>query len=426
MEVCVSPSPLHGTLPAPPSKSVSHRTIFAAALCKEPCKIEHIALSEDILATINAFRTLGKNIEIADDSSLLFSGELSSGNVQIDCGESGSTLRFIIPVLAALGMEAELKGHGKLPSRPLDPIIDLLSQMGIEFSNSKGLPLRMKGRLSGTDFSIRADVSSQFITGLLFAAPLLNQDCSIHLIGKRVSQPYLDITIDVLRQFGIQIKETESGYLIPGGQEYQACDSFVEGDFSNAAFFLCAGAIGNDPVILTGLNLQSYQGDREVISILKRFGARISEEGSQIQVCGGTLHGIAIDAENIPDLVPVLSVVAAYADGKTEIKNAGRLRIKECDRLRAVRKFLSQFGTKVLEYPDRLVIYGSGGIPLKGGCSVSSHNDHRIAMSEAIAAGYSYEPVIIDRAESVNKSYPGFYQDFQRLGGKYHVIDVGE
>lgn len=426
MEVCVTPSPLRGILTAPPSKSVSHRLLFAAALCKKPCKIRNITLSEDVLATIRAFQALGKNMEPEDDSTLLLSGEVSNRNVKIDCGESGSTLRFLIPVLAALGIEAELTGHGKLPSRPLDPIIELLSKNGIEFSHTNGLPLRMKGKLQGSEFSIRSDVSSQFITGLLFAAPILERDLTIQLVGKRVSQPYLDITVDVLRQYGIMVKETEMGYQVLEGQDFKACDCAVEGDYSNAAFFLCAGAMGILPITINGLNPQSYQGDREILSILHQFGAEISNIGNQIQIRGGALRGITIDAENIPDLIPILSVVAAFAEGDTVIENAGRLRIKECDRLSAVSEFLTQFGAKVWEYPEKLVIRGSAGIPLRGGCFVSAHNDHRIAMAEAVAAAYSCDPVTISSAESVKKSYPAFYEDFNTLGGNANVIHVGK
>ncbi len=425
MEVRISPSPLHGAIPAPPSKSVSHRLLFAASLAEQPCTIENITLSDDVLATIGAFQALGKKIEIFENS-LSLSGSLSCRSVQIDCGESGSTLRFLIPVLAALGVEAELIGHGRLPSRPLDPIVSLLAQNGIAFSNSGRLPLHMEGNLRGSEFAVRADISSQFITGLLFAAPLLNKDCAISLIGKRVSQPYLDITVDVLSQYGIEVKETEYGYFVPEKQKYRSCNCKVEGDYSNAAFFLCAGAIGKKPVTVKGLNPQSKQGDREILSLLKQFGAKILEAEGQIQICGGTLWGITIDAEDIPDLVPILSVVAAFAEGDTVIENAGRLRIKECDRLRAVSDFLTKLGGKAEEFLDRLVIHGNGGKPLPGGCTVSSWNDHRIAMSETIAAAYSIHPVEIAGAECVKKSYPGFYQDINELGGIANVVHVGE
>ena len=377
----IHPSKLSGTVKAIASKSQAHRGLICAYLSGTPDCIEYDTTSKDIEATVNCLAELKK------DSPILH------------VGESGSTYRFLLPIVAALGKNAAFVLEGRLPERPLIPLFE-------DFR--RGNPLK-----SGV-FELDATVSSQFISGLLFALPLLDGDSEIRLLGKPESAPYVEMTVDMLNRFGVEVGFDGDVFTVRGNQTYRSHGRIiVEGDWSNAAFWLCAGAMSEKSVGCTGLDLQSIQGDRAVLDILRRFGAEVHTDGDCVKVRGGELHGIGIDASDIPDLVPILSVVATHAAGVTEIYNAGRLRLKESDRLAAVTETLTILGADIVEKRDGLVIHG--GTPLKGG-TVSSHNDHRIAMSAAVAGAVLCEKsVIIEGADAVNKSYPRFFSDLQFL-----------
>ena len=349
----------------------------------------------------------------------------------LDAGESGSTLRFLLPVAGALGADTSFAMKGRLSSRPLSPLDEELRAHGCALSPQGSNPLQLQGQLSGGTFTIRGDVSSQFISGLLFALPLLHSGGDIRITGILESKPYVDMTIAALSEYSISVADGTDfeGYTVAGGQTYQSPGTVrVEGDWSNAAFWLCAGAlataqctgaVGNHPMTVTNLDHESLQGDRRILALLERFGARVTRGESSAAVVPGMLQGIIIDAGDIPDLVPVLAAVASVAGGETVITNAGRLRLKESDRLKTVAGTLSTLGADINETADGLLIRGKTS--LHGG-TVDACGDHRIAMTAAIASVACCRPVTVRNAEAVNKSYPDFFKDLTALGGTIEEV----
>jgi 3-phosphoshikimate 1-carboxyvinyltransferase len=416
-DVKVSPRELNGAVRAIPSKSQAHRALICAALADKPTSIACEGSSDDITATADCLSALGAKIE--RESGVYVVHPLKRGTNDIaalSCGESGSTFRFMLPIVGALGRKVSFILKGRLPERPLSPLYEELVRHGAELSPQGTVPFCASEGIAPGHYSLDAGVSSQFISGLLFALPLLDGDSELQLTGQAESFPYIELTLAMLEIFGIKTEFKGNGFFIPGGQTYRSPGKvMVEGDWSNAAFWLSAGAIGKGRITCTGLNFNSRQGDRAILDILAKFGARIEikESDSAVTVSGGKLRGIEIDARDIPDLVPVLSVVAAVAGGTTVIRNAGRLRTKESDRLAAVSDILRALGADADETTDGLIIHG--GKAFKGG-KVSSRGDHRIAMSAAIAATICAEPVVIQGAQAVNKSYPGFFDDLRLLG----------
>ncbi len=420
MKKTLMPQSLHGCIGAPASKSQAHRLLICAALSQTPSVLRCDGLSDDIEATIRCLRAMGAEI-LVDDTAISVSpiAVLPSENCILDCGESGSTLRFLLPVVGALGLPVTFQMAGRLPERPLAPLDAQLIQHGMALTQ-EGTLLHCRGNLTAGAYQIPGNISSQFISGLLFALPLLSGDSTLTVTETLESSAYVTMTEQALTLADIRFSKVNSVYQISGAQRYQIPSHLtVEGDWSNAAFWLCAGAITANPLTVSGLNLQSAQGDRRILSLLCQFGAEFSVTDTTITIRGGNLHGIRIDAAEIPDLVPILSVVAAAAEGETAIVNAARLRLKESDRLHTVYQMLSALGAKIEELPDGLYI--SGGHPLTGGC-VSACGDHRIAMSAAICSLLCESAVTIDGSESVNKSYPGFWEDFRQLCKKEEPI----
>ena len=369
-------------------------------------------MSVDIRATIDAMTALGAKFSV-NGSEITVSGignapGSNTGRAVIDCCESGSTLRFLIPVAAAFGRDSEFLGRGRLPQRPIDIYIRELSARGVTFKTT-AMPYIMSGQLSGGRFELEGNVSSQFITGLLFALPLLPEDSEIVMTSRLESRPYVDMTIDMLSRFGIEVTDCGDLFVIPGRQCYRPCDIHIEGDYSQAAFFRAANAIGSS-VIMNGLDPDSVQGDRRIMEL-----APVPDSGK------ADLPGFTVDCSDIPDLVPILSVLGAYSSGESVIYNAERLRIKESDRLESAAAMLNNIGGDVTVKADGLVIRPTG--QLKGGI-VDGCGDHRIVMAAAIAALGCSGDVIIKGAEAVNKSYPEFFSDYIKLGGKAHVIDL--
>ena len=413
--VTVYPGRLEGTLTPPPSKSAAHRAILGAALCKGISTISPIALSDDITATLEAIRALGATATLEGTKLTVDgSGTFQKENVQINCMESGSTLRFLIPVAAAGGVTAEFTGRGRLPQRPIGIYLDCLPPCGVQCITQGGLPLHIRGKLQPGIFSLPGDVSSQFITGLLYALPLLEGESRIVLTTPLQSAGYVDMTIHTLNQFGVAVERLPDGYRIPGGQQYRPSDIQVEADWSQAAFFLAAGALGGD-VTLEGLLPLSTQGDREAAHLFTRYGALISWSGGRLRCRSKFLCHQEIDASHIPDLVPILAVTAALSKGETRIGGAARLRIKESDRLTTTQNLINRLGGHCRQFRDGLVIQG---VPTLSGGQVDGAGDHRIVMAAAIAALGASSPVTVLGAEAVNKSYPAFFEDFKRLGGR--------
>ncbi len=414
--------PLSGAVKAPLSKSNLHRLIIASSLCfDEETVIHSYTLNDDIRATASVMEAAGASIAFEADHICIKGIRQLKKDFIADCVESGSTLRFLVPVLSALGANCLFRGQGRLPQRPITPLIEQMEQHGASF-DSAALPFSLSAQLKSGTFIFPGNISSQYISGLLFALPLLQGDSQIILTSPLESQAYVEMTLSVLQQFGIKvICENPQTYVIPGGQSYHSPAHLTsEGDWSNAAFWLCAGAL-NSPVTVDGLQRNSLQGDKAVCDILQQMGAFVQYSNNSVTVLPGTLHGITIDGSQIPDLIPILSVVAACAEGTTHIINSARLRIKESDRLASTAQLLSKLGASVQEESDGLLIHGSA---LNGG-TVDSFNDHRIAMSAAIASLCCKEPVLIENPTCVNKSYPTFYDEFSHLGGNVHVIQLG-
>lgn len=409
MDMLIKSSRLHGIVDIPASKSVAHRILICSALAEGQSQILGLKYSKDIDATIEAMSALGAEFLIGQHCSHIqqvFGIEKIPEKAVINCNESGSTLRFIIPVAAALGVETEFHGRGRLPQRPIDIYTRELTKHGITFNYNNTMPFTISGRLTSGTYEIEGNVSSQFITGLLFALPLIEGDSEIVLTSKLQSRPYVDITIDVMKRFGISIEETENSFKIKGGQKYIPQIETVEGDYSQSAFFYVANALGSD-VSMKNLNPESVQGDKKIIDIIKSATKN------------GRITGFCADCSNIPDLVPILSVLGAYGTEKSVIYNAERLRIKESDRLAACADMLNNLGGNVTVTPDGLEINPTGN--MHGG-TVDSCGDHRIVMAAAIAALGCNGDVIIKGAEAVEKSYPDFFEDYKNLGGVADVI----
>lgn len=424
MHAVISPSQLSGKIRVPPSKSASHRALICAALADGTSRIHNIRQSKDILATVQAMKAAGAEFEFNGDSVVVtgIGGKTNVKNADIYCNESGSTLRFIIPICCALGINAQYFGKGKLPSRPITPYLTEFVDHGVSFDYQGTMPFRTSGRLFGGKFYIDGGISSQFITGLLLALPLVNGESEIHINGRLESKPYIDITIDVLKQFSIKVFQTEYGYKVSGGQRFKPCDFTVEADFSQAAFFLVASALKGNKIECTGLNLSSVQGDKHIIDILRSCGAEIKADNSSISVCADTLSPFKVSAADIPDLVPALCVLGAACRGKSEISDIERLRIKESDRVASSIALVNSLGGKAYEQSGKIIIEGNGE-KLSGG-TIDSFNDHRIAMAAAVAACICRSDAIIKNCEAVNKSYPCFYEDYNKIGGKANVVSM--
>ena len=387
MNVTITPGPLAGTITPPPSKSQAHRLLIAAALGTGESHIENLAHSQDIDATLRCMDALKAP---------------GDGLPELDCGESGSTLRFLIPVALALRGGGKFTGRGRLMERPQEPYFAIFREKGISYEQKDGT-LTVRGRLTPGDYTLPGDVSSQFVTGLLYALPLLKGDSRILLTTPLESRGYIDMTLDALEQFGVRaVCDGDRTFRVPGNQTYQPRDLTIEADWSNAAFWYAAQFVGCD-LEIQGLNAFSAQGDMRIVP----YFVKLQGKGP-----------VDLDVSQCPDLVPPLAAMAALRGGETtRIVNAARLRIKESDRLAAVTQVLNALGGRVEEYEDHLVIHGRER--LAGGVAVSGHNDHRIAMMAAIAAIRCQGPVTITGAECVKKSYPDFWEDYRSLGGRY-------
>lgn len=419
MNITITPGPLSGSLRVPSSKSMTHREIIAAALAKGQTEVTGISWSQDIKATCRILTLLGasmKKLESPEGITLHIEGGLrkQTGLLTADAGESGSTLRFLIPLALISGNPVVFTGHGRLSERPLTPYYRIFEEKGISYTTEGGLPLKVEGKLPGGHYELPGNVSSQFFTGLLFALPLADGDSLLASTTPLESKSYVDMTVDTLARHGITIHTRgEGSYEIPGGQSYKTGSFAVEGDYSQAAFWLTA-ALSGGHITLAGLSDTSLQGDKAIVSLYREMGGFIEKGPKGLTAETGRLHGITMDAENVPDLVPAFAAMAAVSEGTTEIIHAGRVRLKECDRLHAMAVELAKLGARITEKPEGLVIHGR---PSLSGGTVSSWNDHRIAMALASITPKLTGPLTIEGAESVRKSYPRFWDDFRKLGG---------
>ena len=418
MNVTVNPGSIVGEIKMLPSKSHLHRLLIIAALANEETTLQSAPTeAEDIIATIACLEALGAKITVHSDDGfhvIPINREKLPQHAILPCKESGSTLRFMLPIVCALGVTGEFHMEGRLPDRPIQPLDRELENAGIRLSRPKREILRCEGKLHRGDFVLPGDISSQYITGLILALPLLKGDSCLTVHEPVESEDYINMTLEVLELFGQLPNVIHNKYQIKGGSEFQSPGNvYTEGDWSNAAFWLSAGAMPGGDMRVNGLNPNSRQGDKEICNILKQMGANVRWEDGVVCVTENEWKAIEIDATAIPDLIPVLSAVAAVGSGTTLIKNAARLRLKESDRLTSTAETLNALGANIIERADGLEIRGVK--TLKGG-TVDSWGDHRIAMTAAIASAACSEPVIITGAQAVRKSYPQFWDELVRLG----------
>lgn len=426
--IIINPCKLKGRMKVPTSKSYGHRALICAAFCNEEILIKEVSLSEDIIATINCLRSLGANFKIIknkidDNVNILVNGEkfLKEGST-LFCNESGSTLRFMLPIASMTNRKILLKGKKSLISRPMKIYEDIYKSQNLYYKSGEDF-IEIKGKLKPGEYKIPGDISSQFITGLFFILPLLNEDSKIIITNNLQSKSYVDMTLDIMKRFGVIINKISSNeYFIKGQQKYTGLEINniyeVEGDYSQGAFWIVAAVLNGD-LEITGLNHKSIQGDKVIIDIVKRFNGNITPIDDGYLVKKSDIIPGVVDVSECPDLLPILTLLFSKAKGESKIVGAERVRLKESDRLMAIREGLNNIGGYIREEDDKLIINGTTGFI---GGTVDSFNDHRIEMTLAIAATLSNKSVEIIDGMSINKSYPKFYEDLKKLGGDFKVI----
>ena len=441
MEYNIRRTFLRGSVFASPSKSYTHRAIICASLSNGLSKITNYLKSTDISETISTLRQLGVSIsesngtlEIRGDENFnaggLHTQSRDKTEIRINVIKySGSSLRFIIPIAALVKTTIPIAfaREGRLRERPIEPLLEALRKLGVNSEIQKQGDIDLviiRPGLKGGKTEICGDVSSQFITGLLFACPRAENGTKITVTTDLESKPYVVLTLGVLKDFGIEVKTSKDlrKFNIPGGQHYKSREFRVEGDYSSGAFLLAAGAINGD-IEVKGLNMNSKQGDKEILNILSRMGAEIDVKEDSIRVKTSELKGIEIDGKDIPDLIPICAVLGCFAEGETTITNAERLRIKESDRLTAVTRELTKMGAKITESNGGLIVHGR--CDLKG-TKINPYNDHRIAMACAVAGLSAEGKTTINNSECVNKSYPSFFEDLCKLAVNKECIMGGK
>lgn len=421
MKATVYPGKCSGIVQIPPSKSMSHRAIICAALASGTSTISNIAYSDDIIATIGAMRCIGADINENGDTLTItgVNSVINPTTTTIDAHESGSTLRFIIPILSLSGKRITFTGRNRLLYRPQNVYKDIFDKQGLYFSQTTN-ELVIEGALQPQEYTIDGSISSQFISGLLFTLPLLPSDSTIHIIPPFESESYVTLTIDLLSKFGIQIGRIDAlTYAIKGNQKYQASNYRVEGDYSQLAFHAVLGALNND-LELRGISHNSKQGDRVIINILREAGVSIEDTIDGYIVHHSPIMSITADLADCPDLGPILCVLGCYAD-TFQLSNCQRLRIKESDRIAAMGNALRPVGSIITS--DESNIFIKNNQPYHGNVTVDGAKDHRIVMSMSVMATLLDSPLTITNAEAINKSYPSFFDDLTKLGIEVQLHD---
>jgi len=414
--ITLFPTSFDGEVKAPPSKSLSHRAIICAGLSKGTSRLSNIVYSDDIIATMNAMEQLGVEFH-KRNNSLHVRGlkHFRLSNDLVDCNESGSTIRFLIPLFSLTNKLIRFTGKKSLLARPQSIYEDIYKSDGNTFELKNDI-LLVKGSIKPRNYLIDGGVSSQFISGLLFALPLLNDDSTITIQGNLESKSYIDLTISTLKTFGISILETSDGYFIKGNQEYASTNYYIEGDYSQGAFHLVGGVIGGR-IKVEDLDHESQQGDKAIVDTIQAMGGRVVFMENGYTTEKTQTHSSIIDIEDCPDIGPIIALLASVSKGTTHIINAHRLRIKESDRIKSTVETLKSLGANITSKNDEIIVTGRN--MLEGGVTVDSYNDHRIAMMVSIASSRCNKEVILTGASAVNKSYPHFFEDFKAIGGKY-------
>lgn len=412
---------LAGTMTAPASKSEAHRRMICGGLTRGETRLEGFMTSADMEATIRCLQGLGCGVEEEAQCLKLHSGVQHWDRLPLlDCGESGSTLRFFVPIALSLTGGATFRMHGQLGKRPMDVYRDLFVPRGVTWHMGVGADcsaeLTVRGRMTAGQYVLPGNVSSQFVSGLLFALPLLQGDSTLTVLPPVESVGYINMTMEALQESGIRFEEKGAfSWKIPGGQQYQAKSGRLSGDYSQAAVMLCASALGHQ-VAVQGLSPKTTQGDRAVLAHLTALGAKVAEDKDGIRVEGGRLQGTTLDMHDCPDIAPMMALTCQLSQGESRLTGCGRLKLKECDRLAATVSILNQLGGDARVEGNDMVIRG---VPqLKGGVTVEGFHDHRMVMLAAMAATLCREPVTVTGVEALNKSWPEFLKVYETLGGK--------
>ena len=418
MKVEVNSSPIRGSIKAPSSKSAMQRILAGTLLAEGSSEILSPSFCDDSRAVIEIIKGLGAEVSAGDDR-VIVKGGFNPHSREIFCGESGLATRMFTPIAALHDKPITITGKGSILKRPVDMVVKPLADLGVAVESTNGfLPVMVQGPLKGGSIIADGSVSSQFITGLLMALPVVGTDSKL-TVENLVSKPYIDLTVSLLSEFGIEIvNDGYHSFKIPGRQNYRPGSYNVEGDWSGAAFLMVMGALSG-PVEIHGLNLASTQADKSIYNALNLAGADIRQSSSGFIVSAGRLKGFEFDVSDCPDLAPPLAVLALACEGTTILRGTKRLLAKESNRSKALQETLSALGAAITTGENTIEI--EGGLKLKGG-SVHSFNDHRIAMANAVAALLCSGPVIIEEMESINKSYPGFINDFVNLGGNIKIL----
>ncbi|MBQ8161038.1 MAG: 3-phosphoshikimate 1-carboxyvinyltransferase [Clostridia bacterium] len=425
MDSIFSPVTLSGHMVAPASKSETHRRLICAGLSREESSMERVLVSKDIEATIRCLEALGTDVT-TDDTGVRVRGFARKKDLLpiFDTGESGSTLRFFVPLALTICGGGIFRMHGNLGKRPMDIYRDLFVPQGVSWHMGIGadeiLELVVQGQMESGEYVIPGNVSSQFVSGLLFALPLLRGNSTLEVVPPVESEGYIHMTVQAIRDCGIEIREEKAKkrglkWTIPGGQQYRARNGAMHGDWSQAAVLLCADALGSS-VQLEGLREDSLQGDKSILECLEQMGARIVREEGGIRVEADRLHGMEFDMQDRPDIAPMLALVCQMAEGTSILRGCDRLKLKECDRLAGTVNILNVIGGKAREEKGSIVIEGVSH--LKGGCELRDEHDHRMVMLASIAALVCEEPLTVHGVESLEKSWPDYLEVYKALGGK--------
>jgi 3-phosphoshikimate 1-carboxyvinyltransferase len=415
------PQPLNGRVNAPGSKAYTHRALLAALLSPGESHLNNVSLCDDVKRTLQAMQALGARVRI-DKNRITTRGvrRPTASNRPIDCGDSGTALRFLIPISSSSPTTVRLAGSPQLGSRPLDPLVKAVKELGASvriFRNERGLEVIARGPLLGGETSIQGNISSQFFSGLLFASPLARRDVTINIDGPLESRPYVSMTIDVLRKHGIKIEESENQLRIKAPQSFTSTNHTVPGDFSSAAFLIVSVGTAGGEITITGLDPGSLEPDAAILNVIPQTGLEIERNGDRLTIKKRELEGFVYDAHDNPDLVPPLEALGSLADGWSEIRSVKRLVYKESDRLHSVPMELAKMGARIQVEEDRVKIEG-GDLT---GSTLDSHHDHRVVMACAAASLGAEGESTINGAEAVAKSYPGFFEDLARLGARINV-----
>ena len=421
MDMTFFSAPLMGTIAAPASKSEAHRRMICAGLTKGATTLTGFMDSDDMAATGRCLKALGAQVEQGEDTLTITGQAKKIAKLPVlDCGESGSTLRFFVPIALAMTKGGVFRMHGRLGQRPMDVYQDLFVPRGVRWRMGVGCDgaaeLTVRGELEAGHYVLPGNVSSQFVSGLLFALPLLEEDSTLTVQPPVESAGYIRMTVEALQQSGVKLEELAPFcWRIAGNQHYQARDGHLSGDYSQAAVLLCAGALGHQ-VTVSHLARETTQGDRAVLAHLAALGAQVTENADGVTVKAEKLCGAELDMSGCPDIAPILALVCQLAEGESRLTGCGRLRLKECDRLAATVESLNLLGGNARAEGDTIVIQGVKA--LKGGVKLPNYNDHRMVMLGMIAASVAQEPVAVNGVEALNKSWPEFVNVYQNLGGK--------